>query len=61
MEEPSADHKTQVSRSGNHLNAETSFRLTEDELTALAEIAEERSIEPGEVIREMILSFLRYR
>ena len=59
--EPPPDQKTQVSHPGAQLSAEAAFLLTEDELRSLEQIAEERGMARGEVVREMVLSFLRYR
>ena len=59
--ERSPDQKTQVSRSGSHLDAELSVALTHGELHQLQQIANERSTGLGEIVREMLQHFLRYR
>jgi len=59
--ESAPDQKTQISRSGSHLDAELTLGLTHGELQQLQQLADDRSTSLGALVREMVQAFLRYR
>jgi K+-transporting ATPase c subunit len=57
----SSNQKTLISRTGSHLDAELTVALTHAELHQLRRIANDRKSGLGELVREMLQHFLRYR